>query len=222
MRVTNEMIANQVVYNLTQNINRFYVLQNQMSTNRRINKASDDPIGTIKDLSYRERLNDLTQYKSNIAIGQTWLSTVDSALNDINTAITNAHSTAVEMSNDTFDAVAREAGANEVQSLLDQILAAGNSQLQGNYLFSGYRTRTQPFESTSVGVVYRGDSGAINYTIDSKAKVQINTIGSDLLTKPFAVIGATDGYPTGNRRDHTADDSKSRPGSGFVAGNFHG
>ncbi|TFH65155.1 MAG: hypothetical protein E4G91_03475 [Candidatus Zixiibacteriota bacterium] len=129
MRVTNEMIANQVVYNLAQNINRFYVLQNQMSTNRRINKASDDPVGTIKDLSYRERLNDLTQYKSNIAIGQTWLSTVDSALNDINTAITNAHSTAVEMSNDTYDAAAREAGANEVQSLLDQILAAGNSQL---------------------------------------------------------------------------------------------
>jgi flagellar hook-associated protein 3 len=191
MRVTNEMIANQVVYNLTQNINRFYVLQNQMSTNRRINKASDDPVGTIKDLSYRERLNDLAQYKSNIAIGQTWLSTVDSALNDINTAISGAHSAAVEMSNDTFDAVAREAGANEVQSLLDQILAAGNSQLQGNYLFSGYRTRTPPFESTSVGVVYRGDSGAINYTIDSKAKVQINTIGSDLLTKPFAVIGAT-------------------------------
>jgi flagellar hook-associated protein 3 len=191
MRVTNEMIANQVVYNLTQNINRFYVLQNQMSTNRRINKASDDPVGTIKDLSYRERLNDLTQYKSNITIGQTWLSTADSALNDINTAIGNAHTAAVEMSNDTNDAAAREASANEVQSLLDQILAAGNSQLQGNYIFSGYRTRTQPFESTSVGVVYRGDSGAINYTIDSKAKVQVNTVGSDILTKPFAVIGAT-------------------------------
>jgi flagellin-like hook-associated protein FlgL len=190
MRFTNEMIANQVVYNLSQNINRYYVLENQMSTNRRINKASDDPVGTIKDLSYRERLNDLTQYKSNITIGQTWLSTADSALNDINTAISNAHSAAVEMSNDTNDAAAREASANEVQSLLDQILAAGNSQLQGNYIFSGYRTRTQPFESTSVGVVYQGDSGAINYTIDSKAKVQINTIGSDLLTKPFTVIGA--------------------------------
>jgi flagellin-like hook-associated protein FlgL len=191
MRVTNEMIANQVVYNLSRNINKFYVLQNQMSTSRRINKASDDPIGTVKDLSYRDRLNDLAQYKSNITIGQTWLSTSDSALNDINTAISNAHSAAVEMSNDTFDASAREASANEVQSLLDQILAAGNSQLQGNYIFSGYKTRTQPFASTSVGVVYRGDSGAINYTIDSKAKVQINTIGSDLLTKPFAVIGGT-------------------------------
>jgi flagellar hook-associated protein 3 len=189
MRVTGEMIANQVVYNLTQNISRFYVLQNQMSTNKRINKASDDPVGTIKDMSYRERLSELAQFKSNIAIGKTWLSSSDSALNDINTAITEAHGVAVEMSNDTYDAVAREAGANEVQSLLDQILAAGNSQLQGNYLFAGYKTRTKPFESTSSGVVYRGDSGAISYTIDSKAKVQINTVGSDLLTKPFKILG---------------------------------
>jgi flagellin-like hook-associated protein FlgL len=189
MRVTHEMIANQVVYNLSESMTRFFKLQNQMSTNKRINKASDDPIGTIKDLSYRERLSEITQYKSNIGIGQTWLASTDSALNDVNQAILDAHTVAVEMSNDTFDSVARQAAANEVQSLFDKVLAAGNSQLQGSYLFSGYRTRTNPFDMTASGVVYRGDSGVIEYTIDSKAKVQINTIGSNLLTKPFTVIG---------------------------------
>ncbi len=189
MRVTHEMIANQVVFNLTNNINRFFKLQNMMSTNRRINKVSDDPIGTIKDLSYRERLTEITQFKANISIGQTWLASTDLALNDINLSIHEAHALAVEMSNDTYDAVAREAAANEIQSLLEQILAAGNSQLQNNYLFGGYRTRTKPFESGANGVVYRGDDGAIAYTIDSKAKVQINTVGSNLLTRPFQVIG---------------------------------
>lgn len=190
MRITHEMIANQVVYNLSQNINRFFNLQNQMSTNKRINKASDDPVGTIKDLSYRERLSDIVQYKSNIGIGKTWLASTDSALNDINSAITDAHTIAVEMSNDTFDSVARQAAANEVQSLLDKVMAAGNSQLQGSYLFAGYRTRTKPFELSAGGVTYKGDNGVIEYTIDSKAKVQINTIGSNLLTKAFTVIGA--------------------------------
>ncbi len=190
MRVTHEMIAKQVVFNLSNNIERFFKLQNMMSTNRRINKVSDDPIGTIKDLSYRERLTEIGQYKANIAIGSTWLASSDRALNDVNTAVADAHSIAVEMSNDTFDAVARNVAANEVQSLLDQILAAGNSQLQNNYLFSGYRTRTQPFEASGTGVVYRGDQGVIQYSIDAKAKVQVNTIGSNLLTKPFQVIGA--------------------------------
>lgn len=197
MRVTHEMIANQVVFNLTRNIDRFFKLQNQMSTNRRINKVSDDPIGTIKDLSYRERLSEITQFKANISIGQTWLASTDLALNDVNVAIQDAKALAVEMSNDTYDAVAREAAANEIQSLLEQTLAAGNSQLQNNYLFGGYRTRTKPFESAANGVVYRGDDGKISYTIDSKAKVQINTVGSNLLTKPFQVIGATSNLNAG-------------------------
>ncbi len=191
MRVTHEMISNQVVFNLQNNISRFFKLQNQMSTNRRINKVSDDPIGTVKDLSYRERLTEITQFKSNISIGSTWLASSDRAIADMNSAIKDAQSISVEMSNDTNDANAREAAANEVQSLFDQIIGAGNSQLQNNYLFSGYRTRTQPFETNSNGVVYRGDSGIMEYTVDTRSKVQINTIGSNLLTKPFQAIGAS-------------------------------
>lgn len=189
MRVTHEMISNQVVFNLQNNISRFFKLQNQMSTNKRINKISDDPIGTVKDLTYRERLTELTQYKSNISIGSTWLASSDRAIADMNLAIKDAQSIAVEMSNDTNDANAREAAANEVQSLFEQVLGAGNSQLQNSYLFAGYKTRTQPFEANANGVVYRGDTGTMNYSIDSRSKVQINTIGSSLLTKPFQAIG---------------------------------
>ncbi|MBK7090978.1 MAG: flagellar hook-associated protein FlgL [bacterium] len=191
MRVTHEMISNQVVFNLQNSISRFFKLQNMMSTNKRINKVSDDPIGTVKDLSYRERLTEITQFKANISIGSTWLASSDRAIADMNSAIKDAQSIAVEMSNDTNDENAREAAANEVQSLFDQIIGAGNSQLQNNYLFSGYRTRTQPFETNSNGVVYRGDTGIMEYTVDTRSKVQINTIGSNLLTKPFQAIGAS-------------------------------
>ena len=127
MRVTHEMISKQVVFNLQNNISRFFKLQNQMSTNRRINKVSDDPIGTVRDLSYRERLTELTQFKANISIGSTWLASTDRSMSDMNNAIKDAQSIAVEMSNDTNDANAREAAANEVQSLFEQVLGAGNS-----------------------------------------------------------------------------------------------
>ncbi|MGB5106859.1 MAG: flagellar hook-associated protein FlgL [Candidatus Zixiibacteriota bacterium] len=190
MRVTHEMISKQVVFNLQNNISRFFKLQNQMSTNRRINKVSDDPIGTVRDLSYRERLTELTQFKANISIGSTWLASSDRSMSDMNNAIKDAQAIAVEMSNDTNDANAREAAANEVQSLFDQVLGAGNTQLQNSYLFGGYRTRTKPFETNVNGVVYRGDSGTMNYSIDSRSKVQVNTIGSNILTKPFQAIGA--------------------------------
>ena len=189
MRVTNEMISNQVVYNLTQNINRLFKLQNEMSTSKRINRASDDPVGTIKDLSYRVKLAELAQFKSNISSGKTWLESTDTALNDINASVSDARTIAVDMSNDTYDAAARAAAANEVQSQLDKLLSAGNEQLQGKFIFSGYKTTTKPFQLSAAGLVYKGDSGVIEYSIDSQAKVQVNTIGSNLLTKSFTIIG---------------------------------
>jgi flagellar hook-associated protein 3 FlgL len=188
-RVTQGMIANQVVFNLSQTLARFYKLQNQMSTSRRINQPSDDPIGTMKDLSYRERLSDITQYKSNISMSQVWLKSTDNSLNDVNTAVSSAYETAVAMANDTYDDIARLAAANDVKYLVQQVVEAANTQLHGSYIFSGYRTDTKPFELGALGAVYHGDSGVIEHSIDTRARVQVNMVGSDLFTKPFCVLG---------------------------------
>lgn len=188
-RVTQGMVANQVVFNLSQTLARFYKLQNQMSTSRRINQPSDDPIGTIKDLSYRERLSDITQYKSNISMSKVWLMSTDNSLNDVNTTLSSAHETAVAMANDTYDDAARLAASNEVKYLVQQVVEAANTQLHGSYIFSGYRTDTKPFELGALGAVYKGDTGVIEHSIDTRARVQVNMVGSDLFTKPFRVLG---------------------------------
>ncbi|MCK4858693.1 MAG: flagellar hook-associated protein FlgL, partial [candidate division Zixibacteria bacterium] len=188
-RVTQSMLSNQVMFNLTRTPSRFFELQNMMSTNRRINKPSDDPIGTIRDLSYRERLADITQFKANISMGRTWMLSIDSALGDANNAAAAAYEIAVEMANDTYDATARMAAANQAQSLGDQIIEAANIQVQGRYLFSGYKTATRPFEVGAGGAVYQGDSGTIELSVDSNSRVQVNTIGADVFTKPFRILG---------------------------------
>lgn len=189
LRVTQDMVANQVIYNLSRTLSRFYKLQNMTSTNRRINKPSDDPVGTIKDLSYRERLSDITQYKSNISMARVWLQSTDTALNDINTALSSAYETAVAMANDSYGAEARQAAANDIKHLISQVVESGNFQLHGRYIFAGYRTDVKPFGLGALGAVYEGDSGIIEHSIDTGARVQVNMIGSDLFTKPFRVIG---------------------------------
>ncbi|MFH2056821.1 MAG: flagellar hook-associated protein FlgL [bacterium] len=189
MRVTTAMISNQVVHNLSRSISRFYDLQNQMSTNRRINKPSDDPMGTVKALSYRERLSNITQYMDNISMAQVRLQTAESALNDINDIISAASEIAVQMSNDTYDATARAAAANDVQAHIDRLLEAINMQLHGDYIFSGYRTTTASITKAQLGGVYQGDSGVIQYTIDTGARLQVNVSGAELLTKPFRILG---------------------------------
>jgi len=189
MRVTNKMISDQVVSNLARGIERFMKLENMMSTGRRINMPSDDPIGTISDLGYRSKLAQFEQFKKNISHGKTWLSNVDLALADMGNLLIHAKEIAVALSNDTYDATARLAAATEIESIFEQILQSGNVQVDNRYLFSGHRTLQAAFRSTGVGVIYEGDKGNQDIEIESGSRITINISGSDVLTKPFTVLG---------------------------------
>ncbi len=189
MRVTNKMISDQVIANLSRGIDRFMVLENMMSTGRRINRPSDDPIGTIKGLGYRSRLAQFEQYQKNIMHAKSWLSHVDLAVADMNSLLIDAKSIAVQLANADYDSTARRAAANEIESIFDQMLQSGNTQLGNRYLFSGQMTTTTAFRSTSLGVVYEGDNGSINIEIETNTRISINTIGSSLLTAPFGLLG---------------------------------
>lgn len=220
MRVTSKMIADQVINNLSQNLSRYMVLQNQMSTGRRIMKPSDDPIGTIKDLSYRSRLSEIEQYQKNIGEGNNWLASVDVALGDMTNMISQAKEVAVSLANDTYDATARDSVANEVESLFQQILQSGNLQQDARYLFSGHLTRTQPFVASSKGVVYHGDQGDINLEIETSTYVSINIHGSELLTKSFRTLGEDGDMQAGVNGSTLLADLNSGRGVDLTPGSF--
>jgi len=77
MRVTNNMITNRVVYNVQHALSRYLDLETEMSSGKRINNPSDDPVGTLRDLSYRTELSKLGQYQKNVSQGQNWLNSYD-------------------------------------------------------------------------------------------------------------------------------------------------
>ncbi len=189
MRVTNNMITSQTVFNLQRSINRYMNLQSGMSSGRRINTPSDDPTGTVQDLTYRTELSNITQYQKNIGVAQNWTSTYDSVLNEVNGFVSNAKEIAIAMSNGTYDAVARQASANQVQSLFDQMIQLGNSQLEGRQIFAGFQTGTKPFTASAKGVTYAGDLGNIDFEVEASQKLTINLNGSDTFLKQLKPLG---------------------------------
>ncbi|RKX29399.1 MAG: flagellar hook-associated protein 3, partial [Candidatus Zixiibacteriota bacterium] len=183
------MISDQVVANLNRSLTRYLRLEQSMSSGRRINKPSDDPIGTQKDLRYRTVLSEIDQYKSNISNAANLLATYDNILGNMSDIISSAQELAVSLSNDTFDANARESAANEAQSLLEQMIDLANSKIDSRYIFSGYRTNVQSFQMGAAGVTYRGDNGIIATEIEAGTNVGINLIGSDVLLSQLAPLG---------------------------------
>ena len=196
MRVTNSVIAGNVAFNTQRAIARFLELQKQMSSGRRINKPSDDPIGTIRDLDYRKELSKIQQYRGAIAQGQNWMGIYDNNLADINNMLSSARELAVAMANETFDSDARLASAGEVSSMLERIIQIANDELEGKSIFAGFRTNIKPIIMSATGARYVGDTGKIQFQIDTSSRFDVNLIGSNVFLKQVTILGQNSDYNT--------------------------
>jgi flagellar hook-associated protein 3 len=192
MRITNNMLLNTVLQNLTRAQGRYLNIQTMASSGKRINKASDDPIGVTKDLAYRSSLTTIEQFNKNIDQGKSWLTFSDQALGNINELLSSAKEEMVQMGNDTYDASARRSAAVEIEGILQQITEAANSQYEGNYIFSGSSTTKPPISLSAIGAVYQGDNTNINLETEPSSYLRINSKAADFLLKAVRTLG--DGF----------------------------
>ena len=63
----------QLSRNLNQNLNQMQGIQEQVTTGRKINKPSDDPVGITYSLRYRTELASNDQYQKNADSAHSWL-----------------------------------------------------------------------------------------------------------------------------------------------------
>ncbi len=189
MRVTHQMMIDQTIFNLSRSVNRLMRIESMLSTGRRINQPSDDPIGTQYSLRYRTRLNEIEQYLSNIQMGIGRLATYEEGLDDLNIYFSDANQLAIEMANDTNDANSRNAAADVIDSIISKALEIGNTHEAGRYIYSGHRTRTSSLEAHANGVSFRGDNGKIDMEINMGTRVKSNLSGDEVFFKQLKKLG---------------------------------
>ena len=189
MRVTNSMLTAQVILNLGRNLERFARIEEQLSSTRRINRPSDDPIGTVRVLEYRHQEIAIDQYQKDIQFGLSWLSTTDSALSAVNNLLIEAYDMVVNLSNDTIGDDQRDSLAGRVDAIIEQVLEAANRQVGDRYVFSGTLTDRPAIIASSSGVVFNGNSERIRTKINNGNYVDLNTLGIDTFTRAFTTLG---------------------------------
>jgi flagellar hook-associated protein 3 len=189
MRITNKMIADRVLFNLSRSTNRYLQLQTVASSGKRINKPSDDPLGIIDDLNYRSRLSDISQFYRNLTHSKSWLACSDQALNDVNELLIQTKDIAVQLGNDIYDDNARVAGASQVQELFNQLLDAASSRYQRSYIFGGSKTDIAPLLTSAIGVAYQGDYQDNLIEIEKDSYLNINSFASEFMTSQVLKLG---------------------------------
>lgn len=130
----------------------------RMSSQKDIQKLSDNPVGASQIIRYRDHIGDLQQFQTNIEYSKGMLERSESALQSISDSLIRAKELAVGMSNDTFDHNSREATSREIRELMDDVVQNANTTFNGRYIFGGFRNQTP---ALSMDGDYLGDDGAI-------------------------------------------------------------
>lgn len=173
MRVTQSMLSNNMLSNLSNSYNRLAKLQDQISTQKKFTKPSDDPVAAMMGMGYRTDLTQIEQYTRNIGEVTNWVDSTDSALNDAVSALQRIRELTVSASNGTQGEDERKAIAEEVKQLKEQVITIGDTQIGDKYIFNGSNTNVRPS-------INGFSPGGINVEVFKGIKVQVNTEGASL------------------------------------------
>ena len=186
MRVTNNMMTDSLVRYLTTQNEALYERQTVIGSQKRINRPSDDPIGTGKVMDYRQSLASIEQYQTNIQTGKTRLEVTEVNLDLVDDLLQVIRGIGQTEASQTAES--RLLAAEGIKDIFDQVLDVANSELNGNYLFSGYQTKTAPFSRDDTlattfdqfTVTYNGDDGDARFIVAHNTEVTIDADGRPL------------------------------------------
>ena len=181
MRVTNRQTAEIITKNLFRNHQLLLESQIRVSTGKRINKPSDDPIGMGRVLEYRTTIERIEQFEDNIAQGKTRIEFNELTLDMVEDLISNVIGVAQENVAEGISAEQRQLAANEIKEYYDQIMQMANTKFDGRYIFSGHQTDTAPFsrQPDYTPDLYQGDTGSYRTVIGENVEVSIDADGQN-------------------------------------------
>lgn len=119
--------------------------QQQLTTGLKINQVSDDPSEIANLWQTRSNLDQVQQINSNLGNVQTEVNTAESVLQNAVTLVQRAETLGTQGATDTADANTRQDLANELGSVLQQLVSSANTSVEGRYIFAGDSDQTAPY-----------------------------------------------------------------------------
>ena len=169
--------------------------QDKVATGKKVLKASDDPVAAATISFVRDQKVMLDRFSTNIDRAQTRLTLTENVVAESVNLLTRAYELGIQAKNDTLTAVDRRAISFEISQIRESMMSLANSKdVNGNYLFAGYRTNIRPFVSNEAGeVTFAGDRGVHSVQISDSLRANTGLDGADVFmrvdidgtTKPF-------------------------------------
>lgn len=182
MRVSTTYLAQRGLNSLLEQQGRLSNIQEQISSNKRILRPSDDPSGTAQILRLNEAISVTEQYQRNVNNASNRLTLEESTLDDVQEGLLRIRDLAIQGGNSTLTSQDRGSLAVEVRERLAGLLSLANTRdANQNYLFSGHKVLTKPFSQAADGsYVYSGDQAQRFLQISSGRSIADTDSGHDV------------------------------------------
>jgi flagellar hook-associated protein 3 FlgL len=155
--------------------------QSQVSSGKRIEKPSDDPLGAERAMRLNDKLESTSAYRTAVDESRSWLDATDSALDSLNQIVQHVRELTLQAANGSTSDAGRQAIKQQIDQLTEEAKSTLNSAYDGRYVFSGTKTDTPPY-SAATGDAYQGDAAPVVRQIGPGVSVQVNVTGDDVLS----------------------------------------
>ncbi|NHC42276.1 flagellar hook-associated protein FlgL [Bacillus sp. MM2020_1] len=179
LRVTQNILNQNLLFNLQRTNKTMDRLQEQVSSGRAINKPSDNPVTAVRSMFYRSSLNEIDQYKRNADDGISWMTTTDESLDEVTSVLQRVRELTVQGASGTNSETDRYAIAEEINQLKEHLGEISNSQIAGKYIFAGSDVKTPPYNSAT-SKFSSTNTEKLELVVGQNNTVQINVHGTDV------------------------------------------
>ncbi|MFA6497858.1 MAG: flagellar hook-associated protein 3 [Desulfurivibrionaceae bacterium] len=194
MRITMQSIHYNILTNLNKITSDMNRINTQISSGKQMSTISDDPVNLVTALGLRSNLTQITTYQDNLKFGDKTITTAENSLTQMKNLALRAKTLAIQQVNASVTPENRASAAEEVRHLWEQSIFLANSEVNGKYVFGGYRTtgytatEPAPFIADKVDG-YRINGNSIASTNQFLTSTVDNTPPADLAANDLLING---------------------------------
>ena len=183
MRITQSMLSNNMLSNLSNNYEKMAQYQDQISSQKKINRPSDDPVVAMKGITYRRNLQEIEQYKRNFSEAYNWMDNSDASLDKVGQALQRMSELVVQASNDTYDESQRKSISEEISQLKEHLVEIGNTKVGEKYIFNGTDTLSKPINLDVTPLEVSTNSKSVQLELSKGVYITVNVKPDNVFNK---------------------------------------
>ena len=145
MRVSDKMFFQANMNRLQKQSALLLRAEEKATSGRMVNRASDDPVSATRILSFKKTITQIDQRVRNVDEAERFLSLTEEVLKKVEDQLHKASELAIDMSSGLKTALDRKNAVHGVQQILDEMVSLANTEHNGQYIFSGNKIKTPPF-----------------------------------------------------------------------------